>query len=152
MYEFVDRPVTQLNPTGKLLLLAMRLWARQAASGKCGCVRLQALFAAHGYSDSLGPFRLLMGSLQGGARRNVSFRHPECPDIGEDEAILLALIRRPDHAPANRFDAARTFVVGARLPHFMAGLDRLDSSFQGRGGPPRIAAVALPNRLSGPER
>lgn len=149
MYDLIDRPAAHLNRSGSVILLAMRLWARRTAAGKCSCVELRAMFDAHGFRSSTEPFRLFMAALQGGARRNISFYHPNCPEIGEDEAVLLALIRRPRTPSARNLEVATNLVVGARLPQFVQGLKRLSDSLADCDGGPRIVGASQGGRLSG---
>lgn len=150
MYDFVDRPIDQLNQGGATVLHAMRLWVRRAANGQCACAELRHLFTARGFGAGVGGFGAMMHALHGGARRNVSFRHVGCPRIGEDEAVLLALIRpRCGRAGGARDEAAQMLVCGARLPQFRAGLEALAQGMEQAGGPPRIVGGCHSRREAG---
>lgn len=138
MYEFVDRKLESLNGNGRLLLHAMRLWVSSAAEGQCCCTQLQTLFKDKGHEQGMPCFGLLMQCLQRGARRNISFLPPACGKVGEDEAVLLALIRLGQQGAVPRHSAAQALVTGAYLGPFLQSVEALAGALHCKGGMPAL--------------
>ncbi len=149
MYDFVDRPIDQLNESGAVALHGMRVWVRRRAAGQCPCAEMRNLFIPRGFGASLAGFGTMMNALHGGARRNITFLPVTCARIGEDEAVLLALLRTRDATSGPRDQAAISLVVGARLPHFLQGVEALARGFESRGGPPRVVGERQCGRMPG---
>lgn len=140
MYGFVDRPVSQLNSNGQMLLQAMRIWVSRASQGECCCTHLRDLFAAKGFPKGVAGFGLMMQALQRGARRNISFLPPGCGKIGEDEAVLFALVSLPLREQMIRHDAAHAMVTGAYLEPFLKSVEALGCHLLNSGGLPAMQA------------
>lgn len=145
MYEFVDRPLGQLNSNGSMMLQAMRLWVSHASQGRCCCTQLRDVFAAKGFTPGPPGFGAMMQALQRGARRNIVFLPPDCAKIGEDEAVLLAVLTLPLREQVVRHDAALALVTGAYLQAFLQGAEALSMGLlQGGGLPAMRGNAALP--------
>ncbi|ALJ11602.1 hypothetical protein [Sphingopyxis macrogoltabida] len=91
MYAFVDRPVETLCNSGRFLLWAMRGWTAAVARRNCPPQALHNGFAAVGALPALSEFHAAMISLGAGAREEITLAPMRCRQIGEDEAILIAL-------------------------------------------------------------
>lgn len=99
MYDFVDRPVGQLEPGGRLLLWAMRRWIHAASQKTCPPGALAPAFARHGVLPALPHVHTLLAELNRQARRSISLSPLAYHLIGDDEAVLLQLCRDADLDP-----------------------------------------------------
>lgn len=93
MYAFVDQPVESLGNSGRFLLWAMRGWVRAAACGQCPPQALHRGFAAVDARNALPDFHVAMALLGRDAVETLLLAPMPCPQISEDEAILLGLWR-----------------------------------------------------------
>ena len=93
MYAFIDRPVSNLCNGGRFLLWAMRGWVRAAAQGACPPAALHRGFAHVHALAALPDFHVALALLNADARETLALAPIACPDIAEDEALLLALWR-----------------------------------------------------------
>lgn len=93
MYDFIDRPVTELDSDGRFLLWAMRGWVHSAAKGHCPAQSMSRAFAGYNAAAVLPDFHLAMALLSRRARERVMLAPMGCPRIAEHEALLLALWR-----------------------------------------------------------
>lgn len=92
MYQFVDRPITALDPGGRVLVWSMRTWVRATARSACGAGALAPAYARWRMIGALQPFHRLMLRLNAHALETFAFCLPGCARISEHEAILLALV------------------------------------------------------------
>ncbi len=99
MYDFVDRPVGQLEPGGRLLLWAMRRWIHAASQKKCPPGALAPAFARHGVLPALPHVHTLLAELNRQARHTIRLAPVAYHLIGDDEAVLLQLCRGADLDP-----------------------------------------------------
>ncbi len=93
MYDFLDRPVTELDGDGHFLLWAMRGWAHASAQGSCPPQSLGRAFAGHNATAVLPDFHLAMALIATRAAERVMLAPMGHPRICEHEALLLALWR-----------------------------------------------------------
>jgi len=99
MYDFVDRPVGQLQPGGRLLLWSMRRWIHAASQKSCPPGALAPAFARHGVLPALPHVHALLAELNHQARRKISLSPLAHQMIEDDEAVLLQLCRDADRDP-----------------------------------------------------
>ncbi|MFC0204643.1 hypothetical protein [Novosphingobium soli] len=93
MYDFIDRPVTELDNDGRFLLWAIRGWVHSAAKGSCPLRTLGRAFASFNAALVLPDFHMAMSLVSRRATERLSFAPMGCPRIAEHEALLLALWR-----------------------------------------------------------
>lgn len=91
MYRYLDRPLDALHRHDRLLAVSMRYWVRAAAVGRCPCSSIAPAFRYEGAEPALGDFSMAMAVLNMEARAPVRFAAPSTPEVGEDEARMLAL-------------------------------------------------------------
>lgn len=93
MYDFIDRPVSELDNDGRFLLWAMRGWVHSAGKGRCPAQSLGRAFAGFNAAAVLPDFHIAMALLSRRAADHLLLAPMGCPRIGEHEALLLALWR-----------------------------------------------------------
>jgi len=81
--------VSDLGPDEKLVLVAMRLWVRQAMQNQCGGPVLYRHLAEHGVAEAAPGLHGMLYNLGTAARRPIDMRCPNCPGLSPDEARLL---------------------------------------------------------------
>ncbi|EJL35006.1 hypothetical protein [Novosphingobium sp. AP12] len=93
MYDFIDRPVTELDNDGRFILWGMRGWAHSAAKGNCPAQSLARAFAGFNAAAVLPDFHMAMALLSRRAGERLMLAPMGCGRISEHEAMLLALWR-----------------------------------------------------------
>lgn len=93
MYDFLDRPVTELDNDGRFLLWAMRGWVHAASRGNCPARALGRAFAGFNATGVLADFHMAMSLISRRASDRVLLAPMGCGRISEHEALLLALWR-----------------------------------------------------------
>ncbi|WP_285020867.1 hypothetical protein [Novosphingobium sp. fls2-241-R2A-195] len=93
MYDFLDRPVTELDNDGRFLLWAMRGWAHSASKGNCPAQSLARAFAGYNAAAVLPDFHMAMALVSRRASERITVAPMGCHRICEHEALLLALWR-----------------------------------------------------------
>lgn len=99
MYDFVDRPVAQLRPAGRLLLWSMRRWTHAIHARSCPPGALASIFARYGVLPALPHIHMLLTELNQQARRSISLSPVAHQLIGDDEAVLLQACRDAELDP-----------------------------------------------------
>ncbi len=92
MYDYVDRPVSQLRDRDHFLVWAMRRWVHAAHDGQCPPSIIGPAFSRWRMLGALPHFHLAMILLNRQARGPIRFGPMPCPYVTEDEAVLLALV------------------------------------------------------------
>lgn len=113
MYEFVDRPVTSLNRSGRLLVWAMRHWVRAAGTGRCPCGDVAPAFHKRGLMPSFPHFHIMMAVLNRESLMRLRFGAVGCERVSEHEALLISLVRAALDAPAARMRETVGMIVRA---------------------------------------
>ncbi|AMK21614.1 hypothetical protein [Sphingobium sp. TKS] len=100
MYAFVDRPVNDLEPGGRLLVWAMRSWVLSMGRKTCPGAVIGKAFLERNMIAGLQPFLRMMALFNRGGLENFEFCRLACNRVSEHEAILLQLVSevRGDHA------------------------------------------------------
>lgn len=101
MYDFVDRPITSLDPGGRFLIWTMRSWVKCMYAGRCPCTTIGPAFAKWKMIAGLPHFHMMMMVFNREARATFRFGPLECNRVREHEAIIISLIHgmrmsRPD--------------------------------------------------------
>jgi len=144
MYDYVDRPVRELDRHACLLVWSMRAWVTARASRQCPGGVLAGPFARSGNLFALQPFLRLMGTLDRHAMAPMAFHPLACPRVSEQEAILLGLVKAMSTAPATEVrDAVGLLVDDAAVGDALVALDGLASAIGLSVGP-------LPDAGAGP--
>lgn len=97
------RIVAELPKAETLMLLGMRWWVRCYGTGENPIPRLTEALARAGVRDAGYSIDGLMGIVARTGQRPVDIRCPRCPELSDDEAVLLhaallAQIERADLA------------------------------------------------------
>jgi hypothetical protein len=91
VYRFLDHPILGLSPGDQILIWSMRGWVTAMAAQRCPCRALGASFESWRLADILPDFNMMMFLLNNEGLRRHRFCHQQCPQVGDDEAALLAL-------------------------------------------------------------
>ncbi len=91
MYEFLDRPVSDLPPGDQMLLWSMRSWVAAMAFQRCPCSVLGPSFERWRVGELLRDFNMAMFLLNAEGMGPLRFGQPSCGTVHDDEAILLSL-------------------------------------------------------------
>jgi hypothetical protein len=92
MYDFLDRPVTSLDPGGRFLIWSMRSWVKAMSDRSCPASALGNAFARWGMIAGLQPFLRTMTVLNRSGLETFQFCALGCNHVSEHEAIILSLI------------------------------------------------------------
>lgn len=91
MYCFVDQPVQRLAGGSHFVLWAMRGWTLSATQHRCPTVTLAGSFARLNALEVLNDFHEFMRDFHLFGRYDIVLHKLDHPQIGEGEALLLAL-------------------------------------------------------------
>lgn len=89
MYAIVDRPVSQLDYPGQMLIWAMRSWVASVERRQCPGSTLGPAFAQHNMLAGLQPFLRMMATLNRHGLEDFEFHQLACNRVSEHEALLL---------------------------------------------------------------
>lgn len=92
MYAFVDRPLTELDTGGRLLVWSMRLWVKAVGEQKCPGNALAPAFAGLTVLTGLQPFMAMMALFNRHGLERFCFCDLSCSRVSEHEAIILSLV------------------------------------------------------------
>ena len=92
MYDFVDRPVTSLDPGGRFLVWAMRSWVHSLHGQRCPAGAIAPAFARWKMIAGLPHFHTMMLLLNHEALEDLSFGPLPCNRVREHEALVISLI------------------------------------------------------------
>lgn len=107
MYEYVDRPVTSLDPGSRLLVWLMRNWVRSVHARRCPCTAIGTTFVQYDMPDALPHFQMMMLTINREASEKFGFGDVHCNHVLEHEALLISLMQR---VPQSSPDAMRTML------------------------------------------
>lgn len=92
MYEFLDRPVTSLDPGGRFLVWSMRSWVRAMGDRLCPATVIGGAFAKWNLIRGLQPFLKMMTMFNRTGLETFHFCALPCNHVSEHEAIILSLV------------------------------------------------------------
>jgi hypothetical protein len=92
MYDFIDRPVTDLDRGGRFLVWAMRSWVRAASERQCPASAVVQAFGQWNMLTGLQPFLRIMAIFNRHGLEEFNFGELECNRVSEHEAIIISLI------------------------------------------------------------
>ena len=123
MYEYLDRPVAQLDRGPQLLVWAMRRCARGGPASPCAMREIGTAFHAHRLGCALPHFQLAMTVLDASMREELALGTDA---VSEHEALLLALIGTLPRCSADlASDIAGRIVHLEAAPHLADALRQL---------------------------
>ena len=101
MYEFLDRPVTSLDPGGRFLVWSMRSWVKAMGDRMCPATVVGGAFARWNMIRGLQPFLKMMTIFNRSGLETFHFCALPCNHVSEHEAIILSIVcllrdSRPD--------------------------------------------------------
>jgi hypothetical protein len=136
MYDFIDRPVTDLGAGGRFIIWSTRSWVAAVGDNRCPASAIAAYFQRWDMLAGLQPFLRIMALFNRHGLHSLQFCDLRCNHISEHEAIILSLIcslRDGRHA-----------VVRRTLDHLVEEevVGDLILAFSGLGG--AMAAAAIP--------
>ncbi|CAN5384231.1 hypothetical protein BH10PSE12_BH10PSE12_35080 [soil metagenome] len=99
MYDFLDRRVAELDPGGRLLIWAMRLWMEAWGERRCPPARLRSTFRQWRVLPALPHFHMAMMLLARDGRETLPFAPCNCGRVSEGEALMLSLVRAAQDVP-----------------------------------------------------
>ncbi|MEM7423536.1 MAG: hypothetical protein AAF334_07415 [Pseudomonadota bacterium] len=83
--------VLALPNTERLVLSATRAWIDAYCSQQLCGPQLKTHLQELGFGNCIGPFYAFHGLLAAAATRELDFRCPKCPSVGDDEQRLLTM-------------------------------------------------------------
>ena len=83
MYELIDRPVTDLDRGGRLLVWSMRSWVQAVGERACPAQIIAPGFAHWSMLAGLAPFTRMMALFNCHALENLHFCAIHCNHISE---------------------------------------------------------------------
>lgn len=92
MYDFIDRPVTSLDPGGRFLVWAMRSWVSAMGTRTCPATVLGQGFAQWRMIAGLQPFLRTMALFNRKGLETFHFCALACNHVSEHEAIIVSLL------------------------------------------------------------
>jgi hypothetical protein len=92
MYEFLDRPVTSLDPGGRFLIWAMRSWVKSMDDKRCPATTVGTAFAKWDMLTGLQPFLRMMALFNRHGLETFQFCPLRCNHVSEHEALILSLV------------------------------------------------------------
>lgn len=104
MYDFIDRPVTDLDHGGRFLVWSMRNWVKAVAEKKCPASVIARAFGKWDMLHGLQPFLRMMAQFNRHGLESFQFCALQCNHISEHEAIIISLVcsLRDDRSDAVR--------------------------------------------------
>lgn len=92
MYDFVDRPVANLDHGSRFLVWSMRRWVSALGESKCPAAAVAPAFAQWKMIAGLQPFHWIMLMFNAKGLETFRFHALPCHRVSEHEAIILSLI------------------------------------------------------------
>lgn len=92
MYDFLDRPVTSLDPGGRFLVWSMRSWVKAMGDRQCPATVVGGAFARWNLIRGLQPFLKMMTIFNRTGLETFHFCALPCNHVSEHEAIILSLV------------------------------------------------------------
>lgn len=91
MYDYVDRPLSALEPGARLLVRAMRDWVAALAARNCPPGAVGPAFDGANVLPALPHFHMAMMLLNKESHNTIAFAPATCTHLAEDEAVLLQI-------------------------------------------------------------
>ena len=92
MYDFVDRPVTSLDPGGRFLIWTLRNWVKTLSEGRCPAAAVGPAFVKWHMMPALPAFHRMLTLLNVHGLQMFRVAPVECRSVAEYEAVFLSLV------------------------------------------------------------
>lgn len=92
IYDYIDRPVTDLRQAERFLLWSMRTWVTAMRARMCPTDALAPAFAKGRMLSGLQPFQRAMALFNRHGLESFGFCPLACQHVAEHEALLLGVI------------------------------------------------------------
>lgn len=92
MYDFIDRPVTDLDRGGRFLVWSTRSWVKAVGEKQCPASALAHAFDRWNMLHGLQPFMRMMAQFNRHGLGNFQFCALQCNHVSEHEAIIISLV------------------------------------------------------------
>ena len=92
MYDFIDRPVTDLDRGGRFLVWSTRSWVKAVGEKQCPASALAQAFDRWNMLHGLRPFMRMMAQFNWHGLENFQFCALQCNHVSEHEAIIISLV------------------------------------------------------------
>lgn len=92
MYDFVDRPVTALDPGGRFLIWTLRNWVKTLSEGRCPAAAVGPAFAKWHMMAAFPAFHRMLTLLNLHGLQMFGVAPVECRRVAEYEAVFLSLV------------------------------------------------------------
>lgn len=92
MYDFIDRPVTDLDRGGRFLVWSTRSWVKAVGEKQCPASALAQAFDRWNMLHGLQPFMRMMAQFNRHGLENFQFCALQCNHVSEHEAIIISLV------------------------------------------------------------
>ncbi|GGD63130.1 hypothetical protein [Croceicoccus mobilis] len=142
MYRFLDRPLSEIDAGGQLLVKAMRGWVMAVAERKCPADAITPMFLDKRLVGAIGPFHRALMAMAVHAKLQLGFARACCPCVAEGEALMLAMLSNRQDRDAN----ASRLVGEVHAPALVQSLAELDAALAVAGLSAGLAAGAPDNR------
>jgi len=141
MYDFVDRPITSLDPGGRFLIWTLRSWVKALAEGRCPAAAIGPAFAKWRMMTAFPPFHRMLTVLNAHGLQSFRVAPVGCRSVAEDEAVFLSLVNELGQAkPRMVRDTLALLVQEAHVGSMLAALSVLGAAMKEAGifpGKPR---------------
>lgn len=129
MYDFIDRPVTSLDPGGRFLVWAMRSWVKAMGERTCPATALGSAFAQWKMISGLQPFLRMMALFNRKGLETFHFCALACNHVSEHEAIIISVIcSLRDHRPDVVADTLTLLVEEDSIGEILESLSTLGAA------------------------
>jgi hypothetical protein len=92
MYDFIDRPVTALDPGGRFLVWTLRNWVRASTEGRCPAAAVGPAFAKWHMMGAFPAFHRMLSLINAHGSQTFCVAPVDCRTVTEHEALFLALV------------------------------------------------------------
>lgn len=150
MYDFLDRPLTELNGGARFFIRAMRQWVRAMYDRQCPASAIAGAFRDGGLLGGLHSFLRMMALFNRHGRENFQFCALDCNHVSEHEAILTSLVCDIRNGQAATAGATLKLLVGGEaIGDLVGALSDLSTQMACAGLHPERPLPLPPQHLSG---
>lgn len=134
MYDFIDRPVTDLDNGGRFIVWAARSWVKAVGERRCPAHGIAPAFAKWNLLSGLQPFLAMMALFNRHGLQNFEFCGLQCNHVSEHEAIIVSLVcGLQDGDPVSVRHTLDLLVAEEAIGDLIAALDMLDKAMHAAG-------------------
>lgn len=149
MYDFIDRPVTDLDHGGRLIVWSMRNWVKAVAERKCPAGSVACAFDRWNAMPGLQPFLQAMALFNRHGLEKFNFCALPCNHVSEHEAIIISLVCSAHSGPMDEVRQTLSLLVEkSAVDDLAVTIARLSQALAEAGIHPARASVS---RTADPE-